>query len=293
MKKDLIFQGGNVDVSTIENAVKNGKGTHLKFNNEYTSITEALCNEVGVIQKRVDNLLQLLQRVIMIDWRDNKKSKYVLGETVLAIQSNAPGWNIKAVSCDFDKACSFLEHLSKKEVLNIALKLKLIKLPFKIPKVFFGVLIALIAMAGFSFLGEKVSAEILVSASVAIPVIIGMLVFFIRKSIFLGKTDVGIVSDILAKSKGTTEYNNFIARIAELFVSEMPLVVVVEDIGKLDNFSTDLMEYILLSDSMNIGVILWVLFTSGTNDKILENGSKGMSIVNKRYIMERPISLAV
>ncbi|MDO5576479.1 MAG: hypothetical protein Q4F84_05320 [Fibrobacter sp.] len=293
MKKDLIFQGRNIDANTIENVVKNGKGTRLKLNNEYTSITDAIINEVGIIQKRVGNLLQLLQRVMVIDWCENEKSKYVLGETVLAIQSNASAWNMKAVSCDSGKTCSLLEHLPKKEVLNAALKLKMIKLPFKIPMVFIGVLAALMAIVGFSFLGDKFSTEILVSASVAIPVFIGALVFFIRKSIFLGKTDIGILNDFLDKNKDTPEYKNFIAQVSGLLVSEMPLVVVVEDVSKLDNFSMDLMEYVLMSDKiLNIGMILWVLFSSVPNDRVLGKISKDVSVVKKHYTMERPINLA-
>lgn len=292
MRNDITFQNKYVSVLTLRDALKNGNGTKLKKNNEQISIPVAISNEIAAFQQRIGNL-QLLQRALIIDWDSQKPSKYVLGEAFHAIQTIAQNWKITVVTNNSNEnTYSLLDQFPKKVVLKAAIKHKLLKLPFVLKIT--DIVISMVLMTIFSFIilaAEPTNSFTLLS-TLAIPVIVGSIASQVRKYLSLRDFKINIIKKILIQNKGTHKYDLFIAELTRYLSREMPLAVIVEDLNKLDEFSIDLIKYVVFTEDVPIiGAIFWVLFSSSQQDKTITELLKHSALNIKEYSIVSPINL--
>lgn len=292
MKTDLTFLKNYVNIQSLQDAIENGNGTKLKNSNEHTSIPIAISSEIAAFQKRSGDL-QLLQRVLAIDWDGRKASKYVLGETCHAIQKIAQNWKITAITNNSsDDDYSLINHLSKKTVLELAVKNKLLKMPFTFNTI--GIVISTILMGilGFVLLRAVYNITFILLSALAVPVIVGSIVYHIRKNLFFRKFNVNHIKALLSQNRGTPEYNLMVAEFAHRLSQEMPLAVIVEDFNELDDFSVDAMKYIMVEEKVSsIGAIFWVLFYNSQQDKTLAGILKHPSLTIKHYSVVSSIEM--
>ncbi len=292
MNTDLTFLKNHVNVHALQDAIKSGNGTKIKHNNEQTSIPIAISSEIAAFQKRSGNL-QLLQRVLAVGWDGRKASKYVLGETYHAIQKIAQNWKITVIANNSgEDNYSLLDHISKKTVLETAVKHKLLKMPFTFNTMCIIISIILMGILGIALLRAVYNITFILLLALAVPVFVGAIIYHIRKGLYLAKYNIDHVKMLLAQNRGTTEYDLMVAEIAQRLSQELPLAVIVEDLNKLDDFSVDAMKYIMVEEKISsIGAIFWVLFYDSQQEKTLSEILKHQSLAIKHYSVVSPIEI--
>jgi hypothetical protein len=175
------------------------------------------------------------------------------------------------------------------KLIGTAHRSKLIDVLPILPQLCIGMFIACLSIAILLFLnsGFSIGSSFTIGWSLSSAAIISYLSGMLFKKGAIARQDCSKVKDIVRRKRGCPEYKLFISNIAKEITQKMPVAIIMEDSGNLDEVTADVVDHIVSPGTMtSIGVILWVVFHGHSHDSgyaILQKSG----IPSKHFLMCR------
>jgi hypothetical protein len=254
---------------TEENTNHIKKTIIIDRNKDQTGLSDAIREEIASFQKHCSSI-GLYQSALIFDCKETKEPQEIFEECTDSLNQHAPGWTIQKLTREnWNGPSAIFNLVSKSNIIRAIAQAGLFKIPALKSSIFgfsgflFTILLFFAVLILQGNWRQSAPAGVVFSAF-SCAAIIGYILYRIAQNQVLSKYPItSSAIEILRQPDNRKLYGKCLSMAANSVCSNLPMVIMIEDLSTLDNLSSDILKSIILSEETSCtGAIMWLAFNS-------------------------------